>query len=378
MNIWTTLIGEGWDIVNMSYTDRAAPIKKDIHKLGRQLGFSTAEEIDETFLSVALEESYTPRVDVVWYLDLQQLGLDTKQLANYFGYEADDQFRRFPLVAFEIEASDPTTKTMEADLANLQTIGAPFGVLIVDEDQEDGLYRRGKRILRTFRELYGHTNCICLDRSHIMDLLTEGWNESIEQLNESHNVSAGTGGEREWSKQTRRYLVDLGKDIGFIVKEDWIPHDLKHAYNQRRDLWSKIEQTTDYEQYTWAPGHQRKSFRGWRTYYTGSKVDLMWTIPYPESLQAFLRSIVQIDLDFETHTPLLRTGESVHPLFGFEIESSAGKHAAGGVINLGVYPTIGRLVVPTESKKRRIEAKIQTYERALGIRNVETVVMEHD
>lgn len=104
----------------------------------------------------------------------------------------------------------------------------------------------------------------------------------------------------------------------------------------------------------------------------------MWTTPYPESLQAFLRSVIDLDSDFETHTPLLRTAESVHPFFGFEIESSAGKHAAGGVINLGVYPTIGQLVVPTESDRRRIEGKIQTYERALGIRNVETVVMPHD
>jgi hypothetical protein len=317
-------------------------------------------------------------VDVVWYLNLNYLGIDTNRLANYFGFEADDQYRRFPLVAFEIEASDPTTKTMEADLANLQTIGAPFGVLIVDEKREAGLYRRGKRILRTFRELYGHINCICLDRSHITDLLAEKWNRSTNQLDEPHEVSVGTGGEQEWAKQTRRHLADLGKDIGFVVKEDWIPHDLKRAYDRQRDLWGKIEQTTDHEQYTWAPGDQRKSFRGWRTYYTGSKVDLMWTTPYPESLQGFLQSVVDLDLDYETHTPLLRTAESLHPFFGFEIESSAEKHAAGGVINLGVYPTIGQLVVPTESKRRRIEEKIQTYERALGIRNVKTVVMTHD
>lgn len=362
----------------MSYTDRATPIKEDVHELGRQLGFSTAEEIDETFLSVTLDGSYSPRVDVVWYLDLQQLGLDTERLADYFGYEADDQYRRFPFVAFEIEASDPTTKTMEADLANLQTIGAPFGILVIDEEREDGLYRRGKRILRTFRELYGHTNCICLDWSHITDLLTVDWDGSTEQSAEQHDVSEGTGGEKEWSKQTRRHLADVGKNVGFVVKEDWIPHDLKRAYNRRQDLWDEIVQTTDYEQYTWAPGDQRKSFRGWRTFYTGSKIDLTWTTPYPDSLQAFLQSVVDMDPDFETHTALLRTAESLHPFFGFEIESTAGKHAAGGVLNLGVYPTVGQVVVPDESKRRRIETKITTYERALGIRNVETVVMSHD
>lgn len=362
----------------MSHTDRATPIKEDVHELGRQLGFSTAEEIDETFLSVALGNSYSPRVDVVWYLDLQQLGLDTKRLADHFGYDVDDQYRRFPLVAFEIEASDPTTKTMEADLANLQAIGAPFGFLLIDEEVEDGLYRRGKRILRTFRELYGHTNCICLDRSHITELLAEEWEGSTAQPDEPHDASAGAGGEKEWSTRTRQHLAEIGKDIGFVVKEDWIPDDLKRAYDRRRDLWGETGDTTDYEQYTWNPDGQRKSFRGWRTYYTGSKIDLLWTAPYPHSLRAFLQAVIDLDPDFETHTPLLRTAESLHPFFGFEIESSAGKHAAGGILNLGVYPTVGQIVVPDEAKRRRIEGKIETYERTLGIRNVDTVVMTHE
>lgn len=362
----------------MTHTDRATPIKEEVHELGQQLGLSTAEEIDETFLSIALDDSYTPRVDVVWYLDLRELGLDTERLADYFGFEADNQYHRFPLVAFEIEASDPTTKTMEADLANLQTIGAPFGILVVDEEREDGLYRRGKRILRTFRELYGHTNCLCLDRTQITHLLKQDWTGSTEQPECEHAISEGTGGEKKWTTQTRRELAEVGKDIGFVVKEDWIPDDLSQAYDRQRDVWQASDGTTDHEQYTWAPDGERKSFRGWRTYYTGSKIDLTWTTPYPESLRSFLTAVVDLDPDFETHTPLLRTAKSLHPFFGFEIESTGGKHAAGGVLNLGVYPTVGQLVVPDESTRRRIEAKIKTYERALGIRNVETVVITHD
>lgn len=362
----------------MSHTDRATPIKEEVHELGQQLGLSTAEEIDETFLSIALDDSYTPQVDVVWYLDLRELGLDTEQLADYFGFEADDQYRRFPLVAFEIEASDSTTKTMEADLANLQTIGAPFGILIVDEEREDGLYRRGKRILRTFRELYGHTNCLCLDRTQITHLLEEDWADSTGHSEYKHDISEGTGGEKEWTTQTRRKLAEVGKNIGFIVKEDWIPDDLSRGYDRRRDLWQASDDTTGHEQYTWTPDGERKSFRGWRTYYTGSKIDLTWTTPYPEPLRAFLKAVIDLDQDFKTHTPLLRAADSLHPFFGFEIESTGGKHAAGGVLNIGVYPTVGQLVVPDESTRRRIEAKIQTYERTLGIRNVETVVMTHD
>ena len=362
----------------MTHTDRATPIKEEVHELGQQLGLSTAEEIDETFLSIALDDSYTPRVDVLWYLDLRELGLDTERLADYFGFEDDTQYRRFPLVAFEIEASDPTTKTMEADLANLQTIGAPFGILVVDEEREDGLYRRGKRILRTFRELYGHTNCLCLDQTQITHLLEQEWTGSTEQPKCEHAISEGTGGEKKWTTQTRRELAQVGKDIGFVVKEDWIPDDLSQAYDRQRSVWQVSDDTTDHEQYTWAPDGERKSFRGWRTYYTGSKIDLTWTTPYPESLRTFLTAVVDLDQDFETHTPLLRTAESLHPFFGFEIESTGGKHAAGGVLNLGVYPTVGQLVVPDESTRRRIEAKIQTYERALGIRNIETVVMSYD
>lgn len=362
----------------MVRSDRATPIKEEVHELGQQLGFSTAEEIDDTFLSVAVDESYNPRVDVVWYHDLEDLGIDTERLAEYFGFTVDQQFRRFPLVAFEIEASDPTTKTMEADIANLQTIGAPFGVLVIDEQREDGLYRRGNRILRTLRDLYGHTNCLCLDRSHITTLLENDWKSSATKPTDEHNISEGTGGEKEWTTDTRRHLAEVGKDIGFVVKEDWVPDDLREAYNRHRNLWTETADTTEHERYTWNPRGERKEFRGWRTYYTGSKIDLVWTMPYPGSLQELLTAIVALDPDFETHTPLFRAPDSPHPLYGFEIESGAGKHAAGGVLNLGVYPTVGHIVVPSESKRRRIEGKIKTYERALGIRNVETLVMSHD
>ncbi|MFC4987150.1 hypothetical protein [Saliphagus infecundisoli] len=327
---------------------------------------------------MALEESYTPRVDVVWYLDLRELGLDTTQLSDYFGFEDDEQYRRFPLVAFEIEASDPTTKTMTADLANLQAIGAPIGILIVDEEREGGLYRRGKRIVRTFRQLHGHTNCLCLDRSHLTDLVNREWGGSTDQPAFEHDISEGAGGEKEWSTRTRRQLADMGKEMGFVVKEDWIPDDLSQAYDRHRDLWQEADGTTDHEQYAWDPEGERKTFRGWRTYYTGSKIDLTWTMPYPASFKEFLTAVVDLDPDFETHTPLLREAESLHPLYGFELESSAGKHAAGGVLNLGAYPTVGQIVVPNETKRRRIETKIETYEQALGIRNVETQVMDHD
>jgi len=364
----------------MGYTDRATPIKKDVLELGRELGFATDDEISETFLSVAKDNEYTPRVDVVWYLDLQDLDLNTEGLAEYFGFETDDEYRRFPFVAWEIEASDCNTKEMEADLANLQSFGAPFGFLVVNEDQNEGLYRRGKRIVRTVRELYGHVNHLCIDREHISDLVNRSWTETANKPNVSHKVSQGRGGENKWTQRVRRNHRQLGKDLGFIVKEDWLPDDLGHMYDYRKELWDETNGQTDHQQYMSTPYGQQEPFtgrgKGWTSYYTRSAIDVWWTIPYPDSLRSFLATVTDLDPDFQTHTPLLRHPddrngeEGVYPFAGFEIENSPSKHAGGGIVNLGAYSTIGQVLVDNKEKKELMENRIRTYERAFGVRNV--------
>ncbi|MFW6172377.1 MAG: hypothetical protein ACOC5T_01345 [Elusimicrobiota bacterium] len=266
---------------------------------------------------------------------------------------------------------------MEADLVNLKSIGAPFSILIVDVERGNDLYRRGKRVIRTFSELYGSSNFICLDKSQLEKLLNENWEYSTNKSKHLSKKSEGVGGEKNWATKIRRKLAKLGNEIGFIVKEDWLPDDLKYKYKKKRQLWDKIDGETEFDKYTWIPNGERKSFKRWDRFYTRSKLDLVWTIPYPEKLKKFLKLVVELDEDHKTHTSINRTAESLHPFFGFELESSAGKHAAGSIVNLGKYPTVGQIITPDLSICKRIENKIKTYEKTLGIRNVETVVMDN-
>jgi hypothetical protein len=55
---------------------------------------------------------------------------------------------------------------------------------------------------------------------------------------------------------------------------------------------------------------------------------------------------------------------------GFELESSGGKHAAGGLLNLAAYCVIGVGVSPTSEGAAKLEAILARYRPTLGLRNV--------
>lgn len=355
--------------------DRASSIKADVHALGHELGFETSEEINRTYLSVYLDQHYVPQVDVVWYLDLEDLGIDTAQLASALEETDAEPFSKFPVVAFEIEASDPTTKTMETDMANLSAIGALFGVLLVDTDRGSDLYRRANRVLRTFRTLHGMANFVCLEKSQLHELLAHDWSStSIAPREPRHKQSGGAGGEVGWTTATRRELADLGREIGFTVKEDWVPADLKRAVDRKRSQWDAHPDTSEFAHHSWTAGGERRRFNRWNYYYTQSKIDVSWVAPYPRPLRKLLTVLPELEPDLQTHTPLIKAPDSLHPFVGFELETSAGKHAGGGILNLGAYTTIGEVVVPDESMQRDIERKIETYQQTIGLQNIETMV----
>ena len=73
--------------------------------------------------------------------------------------------------------------------------------------------------------------------------------------------------------------------------------------------------------------------------------------------------------DFITNLPLLRNPEDPYPVIAFEIESSSGKHAGGGILNLSRYSQFGFIVVP-EKHKKAIRGKINTMSRNMGINNL--------
>ncbi|MBI4880443.1 MAG: hypothetical protein HY812_12410 [Planctomycetes bacterium] len=77
--------------------------------LGRDLGFETAREV-----SPGVPEGYAPRTDLVWCgprLEESARG-EVEHLAARAGVRSPLVDGRLPVVGFEVEGTDPSSKTM--------------------------------------------------------------------------------------------------------------------------------------------------------------------------------------------------------------------------------------------------------------------------
>lgn len=132
--------------------NRTNLIKEDLNKLGKKLGFHCAEEIDKTFLSIYLSESYTPRVNFVWYLDLEDYNIDVAALSDYLRLEEKESLRKFPFFGFEIESS--AGKHAAGGIINLAKHSTISYVLV--RTQQDK--KRIERKLGTYGKVLGIRN----------------------------------------------------------------------------------------------------------------------------------------------------------------------------------------------------------------------------
>ena len=92
--------------------------------------------------------------------------------------------------------------------------------------------------------------------------------------------------------------------------------------------------------------------------------------PLPSSLREFVEAIGQRDGHFADHGALLPELLGHVAVVGFELESSGGKRAAGGLLNLAAYCVIGIGFSPTAKAASELEAILARYRPTLGLRNV--------
>jgi hypothetical protein len=116
--------------------------------------------------------------------------------------------------------------------------------------------------------------------------------------------------------------------------------------------------------------------RKWEDFYTGSKIDLAWLMPLPKGLPCLLEEILRLDPCLGEDAIIFPELWSHVPVVAFELESSHGKHAGGGLLNLSAYGVLGIAVAPEQSVGKDITAALQTYRPALGLRNVHVRVIQ--
>jgi len=312
-------------------------ILKSICFLGRKHGLYTKDEWRPPSFSGGIqpeEDEYTPSIDIVWFIDLvDALGKDKfDRLYSVVSEWTDgkipkDTLRCVPYVAFEVEVSDPTSKTVYSDFHNMVATRAAIKIEVIQEVSDMNL-KRAERIRNSAVWLCGDEDMFVLTPYMLEDILKAEERFSASCLlteRKAHRLGP-----------VQKKLVSLGEKLNLKAEVEFTPPERMRVYTPRLDV-------------AWLLGVPK------------SAADLMATISKKYSLK------ITRDLCHLT-------------LFGFEYEKKTGhKHMAGGVANLSRHSYIGFLITPSEktSIARRI---VNKYSLAFGFNNVfvvdEDVILE--
>jgi len=331
--------------------------------IGQAIGFTVGREVSDSLLKVRLDEAYQPRVDLLW-----SVPLDNKQRAgiSWAIGRPIDEVTHLPIVGIEVEGSMPTTKTMAADLANLAALGAPLGLLVVSELGERNIYRRAVRAVRSVRRAHGDLHILPVEAEWLTECVQNGWKmrppDNTDLLVAKKRPAGGET--REWSRSTRETIRKMGQDAGFVVAEPFVPPTLSKLFDLAHHRAGPLGFTAN--PMTGESGQMTKH----GDYLTRCEIDLAWTMPLPPTLQSFLQECHRRDPFLQQEGIVFPELWTHVPVVGFEVESSGGKHAGGGLLNLAAYCTLGITAVPDKKTAEQISSTIKTYQPTLGLRNI--------
>lgn len=354
------------DVGSSNYNQEVLPktdaLHHDLTSLGKALGFVATREVSDSLLALHLADGYRPRIDLMWSLEIDEAKRGA--IAQVTGQDVG-ALRHVPVVGIEVEGSDPTTKTMMSDVANLRALGAPLGLLVVNESYEEGLYRRAGRAIRTMRRNLGDLSVVPAEAAWVREMSRKEWDPRPCALSAPPRKAARGGERTTWTVEARKSLIELGNAAGFVVADPLKPRQVAARFEaeaSRRD-----QPMTE----LWLPATgERRVIRNAKNYTTESEIDLAWLLPLPKGLSAFLQALCDKDPTLQEHDLLYPALWDSIPIVGFELDSHPGKHGGGGLLNLSAYCVVGVTFAPDERTASALQRTVQTYARALGIRNV--------
>jgi hypothetical protein len=332
---------------------------EQLELLGAGLGFQARREVSGSVLSLVLDDALTPRSDLMWSLPLTDA--QARALTGLVGRQGED-INHLPIVGIEVEGSGPSTKTLTSDVINILALGTRLGFLVVADRPPDNMYRRAVRILRTMRRAFGDIGVLPVEADSLTRLAASVYDRTASDPPAILSRLPAGGEILPWADELRAALRQAGHRAGYVVAEPYVPPVLRSAWE-----W----EGTSPRDATAAPGTDKTySIRRWSDYYTASQIDMAWLLPLPRGLRQLLDRIVELD-------PLLLRDGFVFPelydhvpVIGFEFESATGKHAGGGLANLGAYNTIGVAVSPKPDGANELKRTLARYQPTLGLRNV--------
>jgi hypothetical protein len=345
--------------------ERTKSIHEGMAALGEALGFTVSREVSGSLLGLRFEKGYQPRIDLMWSLPLDSR--KRKAISWALGLDAA-HVTHLPIVGIEIEGTTPTTKTMASDVANLAALGAPLGLLVVSEEGERNIYRRAARAIRTLRRSFGDTSALPFEARWLDLFLSRRWSRGWSPVRTPRNKAPGGGETLGWSRDIRLQLRERGETGGFMIAEPYKPEILPATFN-----WAsanrQLTHTTDPRK------GMRQRMSHYKDYLTDCEVDLAWLMPMPAALKDFMVELEGIDPCLREHGLLFSELWSQVAVVAFELESSGGKHAGGGLLNLAAYSMLGLALTPHEATYRGLDATLRTYRPTLGLRGVHIRLM---
>jgi hypothetical protein len=296
--------------------------------LGKMSGLYTLNEWTRPSFSGGVEpvkDQYTPLIDIVWFIDLVEiLGRDafdrlSSVISEWTSQRIPHDILRFiPYAAFEVEVSDPTSKTIYSDLLNLAATRCQIKIEVIREIGDMNV-ERANRIKESAVRLCGATDIHILTPNAFDNLLT---------AKPSSTTCSITRRKTRKLSYLQNQLVSLANWLNLDGEVEFIPPECL-------------------SQGIYVP-----------------RLDAAWLIKVPNGASGLMSALL------EKHK-IKATGDLCHlTLFGFEYEkATAHKHIAGSVANLSRHSYIGFLVTP---KERVEQAKriVNRYSYAFGFNNV--------
>lgn len=296
-------------------------------KLGRKADLHTIGEWSYPIFSGGVQPDnklYMPELDLVWAFDLKKLEINSNKLFEIIKIWSDglitpEKIRYIPLAAFEIEASDPSSKIIFSDFHNMEATRASFKFEIIEEIGDMNI-KRAERILESAKKFSGIIDSFLLTIKQI---------KNIEQNQSSIIFECKIKPPKLRENPFRKKINFYGNLLKLIPICEFQPPERKST-----------------QIYT-------------------PKLDGAFLLKIPELTSIIIDSLCQISNKKSPDHDLCH-----YNLIGFEHEDKTSpKHITGGILNLSRHSWLGFLVVPN-NKLNNAKKLINNYSMNFGITNV--------
>lgn len=208
-----------------------------------------------------------------------------------------------------------------------------------------------------------------MDASWLGPLAEHPWSPLPTPLSPAKLRSPAGGETLQWSASTRQWLRDLGRNAGFVVVEPYVPEILNVTFEAEKRRWrNPLRHLVD--PLAGTIGEMKR----FGDFLTECQVDLAWLLPLPVALREFLGMVTDLDPCLSEHGLVFPELYGHVAVVGFELESSTGKHAAGGLLNLAAYCIVGVGVSPNAKSGMELGDILRRYQPTLGLRNIRVLV----